>query len=154
MGSIVSALDLWVGKRLFVPPIIRLCQRTGASQYTVHSYGWMIASLLVVYRFSLNTLLDAVLFGLSVLIGVTSIIRAAMFPEMPFPERPSFRKFLLVGALVILAVDLLFLALRGTWSPSGHMVDIAMLFAEYALTIKTIPPRETETKRVLAREGA
>ena len=43
-------LDLWIGTRLFHPPIIWLCQRTGMTQWAVSAYAWMAAAFTLVVR--------------------------------------------------------------------------------------------------------
>jgi len=41
----IANIDLWVGKTLFVPPIIKLCQLTGQTQFAVSRLFWFIAAL-------------------------------------------------------------------------------------------------------------
>ena len=42
--------DAWVGKTLFIPPIIKLCQLTRQTQFAVSRLFWFIAALDGFYR--------------------------------------------------------------------------------------------------------
>src|SRR3546814_13593761 len=39
-----AKIDQWIGKTLFVPPIIKLCQLTRQSQFAVSRLFWFIAA--------------------------------------------------------------------------------------------------------------
>src|SRR3546814_916970 len=45
-----AKIDHWIGRMLFVPPIIKLCQLTRQSQFAVARLFWFIASLVGFYR--------------------------------------------------------------------------------------------------------
>src|SRR3546814_5005009 len=45
-----AKIDQWIGKTLFVPPIIKLCQLTRQSQFAVSRLFWFIAALDGFYR--------------------------------------------------------------------------------------------------------
>ncbi len=70
-----TRIDLWIGKTLFVPPIIKLCQLTRQSQYAVSRLFWFIAALDGFYR--ADTLFSSILWcGMSILMMITATQRA------------------------------------------------------------------------------
>jgi hypothetical protein len=74
---ILTDIDLWIGKTLFVPPIVRLCQLTGQSQFAVSRLFWFIAALDGFYRS--ETLVSSIVFGLmSLFMMLTASLRADM----------------------------------------------------------------------------
>lgn len=104
---ILTDIDLWIGKTLFVPPIVRLCQLTGQSQFAVSRLFWFIAALDGFYRS--ETLVSSIVFGLMSL-------------------------FMMLTALSI-----------EFW--------VFVLIAEYAATIRTIPPRQNKKVASKAAEA-
>ncbi len=139
----LTNIDLWIGKTLFVPPIIRLCQLTGQSQFAISRLFWFIATLDGFYR--AETLVSSVIFGgMSVVMMLTASLRA----DMPTRSSVWFRML----ALVFFALDLLQGAKTGEWL--GTEFWIFVLIAEYAATIRTIPPRETKKAGKAARAGS
>ncbi|HEY0044678.1 MAG TPA: hypothetical protein VGB62_09025 [Allosphingosinicella sp.] len=134
----LAKLDLWIGKNLFVPPIIRLCQLTRQSQFAVARLFWFIAALDGLYR--ANTPFGAVVFGaLSVVMMLTAALRA----DMPTTSTLWFRMF----SLAFLTIDIATGAATGKWA--GVEFWLFALIAEYAGTIRTIPPMDS-SKRVRA----
>jgi hypothetical protein len=128
---IIETIDLWVGKKLFVPPIIRFCQLTRQSQFAVSRLFWFVAAMDGFYR--ADTVFSAILFGvLSLVMMVTAALRA----DMPTRSSMWFRML----ALTFLAMDLAAGAVTGNWA--GTEFWLFVLIAEYASTIRTIPPRE------------
>lgn len=133
-------IDLWIGKTLFLPPIIKFCQWTRQSQFAVSRLFWFIAALDGFYR--ADTLFASVMFGgLSLFMMVTASLRADM------PTRSSL--FFRMLALVFLLLDLLQGATTGLWA--GVEFWLIVLIAEYAATIRTIPPHEAKDARKAAR---
>lgn len=122
---------MWVGKTLFLPPIIKLCQLTRQSQFAVSRLFWFIAALNGFYR--AETLFVSVLFGgLSLVMMVSASMRA----DSPTQSFVWFR----ILAMVMLLLDLLHGAATGEWAGTEFWVFV--LIAEYASTIRTIPPLE------------
>ena len=127
-----AKVDHWIGKTLFVPPIVKLCQLTRQSQFAVSRLFWFIAALDGFYR--AETLFGSLLWGgISLLMMVSAAWRA----DSP---TQSFMLFRLL-AVVLLALDLLKGAATGGWA--GFEFWIFVLVAEYAAIIRTIPPRQT-----------
>ena len=130
---IFTRIDLWIGKTLFVPPIIKLCQLTRQSQFAVSRLFWFIAALDGFYR--ADTLFTSILWGgMSIVMMITASQRA----DSP---TVSFMFFRLLG-IVFLFLDLVKGAATGEWA--GTEFWIFVLVAEYASTIRTIPPPEAK----------
>jgi hypothetical protein len=127
----LAKLDHWIGKNLFVPPIVKLCHLTRQSQYALSRLFWFVAALDGFYR--AETLFASILFGvLSLVMMVTASLRA----DLPTQSSMWFRLF----ALAFLVLDLLTGAVTGEWA--GTEFWLFVLIAEYAATIRTLPPRE------------
>jgi hypothetical protein len=139
---ILTDIDLWIGKTLFVPPIVRLCQLTGQSQFAVSRLFWFIAALDGFYRS--ETLVSSIVFGLmSLFMMLTASLRA----DMPARSSVWFRML----ALGFLALDLVKGASAGEWL--GVEFWVFVLIAEYAATIRTIPPRQSKKVASKAAEA-
>ena len=135
----LQAIDLWIGKTLFVPPIVRFCQLTRQSQYAVSRLFWFAAALDGFYR--AETLFSAILFGaLSIVMMVTASLRA----DAPTRSSMWFRML----ALLFLVLDVAAGAATGKWA--GTEFWVLVLIAEYAATIRTIPPLEARKRAAQA----
>ncbi|MDB5661834.1 MAG: hypothetical protein JWM38_1221 [Sphingomonas bacterium] len=138
----LNEIDLWIGKTLFAPPIIKLCQLTRQSQFAVGRLFWFIAALDGFYR--AETLFSSVLFGvMSLIMMATASLRA----DMPTRSLMGFRML----ALLFLLLDLVKAAATGEWA--GIEFWLFVLAAEYAATIETIPPRATKKAAAKAARG-
>ena len=127
----IYKIDYWIGKNLFVPPIIKFCQLTRQSQFACSRLFWFVASLDAFNH--AQTLGGSLLWGgMSLLVAFTATLRADN-PTM------SFRLFRLLG-LVCLGYDLIHGASTGAWAGSDFWMLV--LIAEYAATIRTLPPVE------------
>jgi hypothetical protein len=116
-----TKIDHWIGKTLFAPPIIKLCQLTHQSQFAVSRLFWFIAALDGFYR--AETLFGSILWGgLSVLMMFSAAQRA----DSP---ATSFMFFRLL-AIVMLAVDMVRGSATGEWA--GIEFWGFVLVAEYA----------------------
>ena len=138
-----TEIDHWIGKTLFVPPIIKLCQLTRQSQSAVSRLFWFIAALDGFYR--ADTLIMSVIWGgLCIFMMITASWRA----DSP---TVSFMFFRLL-AIAILMLELLKGVTVGEWAGTEFWVFV--LIAEYAATIRTIPPSESSkpAKRARAAE--
>ncbi|WP_129793324.1 hypothetical protein [Sphingosinicella sp. CPCC 101087] len=126
-----AKLDLWIGSTLFVPPIIKLCQLTRQSQFAVSRLFWFIAALDGFYR--AETLFSSILWGgMSVLMMITASQRA----DHPTTSFMFFRML----SLAFLGFGIVKAAATGVWA--GTEFWILVLTAEYAATIRTIPPAD------------
>ena len=132
---IFDRLGRGIGTTLFVPPIVKLCQRTGQSQYAVSRLFWFVAALDGLWR--ADTLVSALMFGvMSVVMMVTASLRA------DWPTRSSMVFRLL--AVAFLAMDVAQGVAKGEWA--GVEFWVIVLAAEYAAAIRTIPPGEARKK--------
>lgn len=127
----LTEIDAWIGKHLFLPPIIKLCQVTRQSQFAVSRLFWFIASLDALYR--ARTWFSLALWGGISIVMMLSAARRADHPTMSL----MFWRLL---AVVFLALDLLKSAATGAWA--GCEFWLFVLIAEYAATIRTLPPRK------------
>lgn len=126
-----AATDKWVGETLFVPLIIKLCQATGQSQFAVSRLFWFVVALDQL-RIA-QTLTGQIVAGIfSIVMMLTASLRA----DMPAYSMRGFR----IIAMVLLALDVLHGVKSGNWL--GVEIWALILFAEYAATIRTIPPKE------------
>lgn len=133
-----TKLDQWIGKTLFIPPIIKLCQVTRQTQFAVSRLFWFIAALDGFYH--ADTLFLSILWGgMSVLMMVTATRRA----DSPTASFMFFRML----ALLFLLLDLVKGAATGEWA--GVEFWVLVLIAEYAATIRTVPPADVASKKAV-----
>lgn len=133
-----TRVDAWIGKTLFIPPIIKLCQLTRQTQFAVSRLFWFIAALDGFYR--AETLFSSILWGgMSVFMMVTAARRA----DSP---TASFMFFRLLG-VVFFALDIVRAGFTGAWG--GVEFWVLVLIAEYAATIRTVPPAKESKKRAV-----
>ncbi|MBA3678263.1 MAG: hypothetical protein H0W74_12820 [Sphingosinicella sp.] len=135
-----AKIDRWVGTNLFIPPIIKLCQLTRQSQFAVSRTFWFVAALDGFYR--AETLFWSIVWGAMSLFMMITATRRADSPTGSF-------MFFRMLALVFLAIDLARGAATGQWAGSEFWLFV--LIAEYASTIRTVPPRESSKAAATAR---
>jgi len=127
----LSTIDKWVGQTLFIPAIIKLCQVSGQSQFAICRLFWFIVALDQL-RIA-ETLTGQIVAGIfSILMMLSASLRA----DMPAYSMRGFR----IIAMALLALDVFHGAASGDWL--GVEIWVLILFAEYAATIRTIPPKE------------
>lgn len=136
-----AKIDHWIGKTLFVPPIIKLCQLTRQSQYAVSRLFWFIAALDAFYR--AETLFWSLLWGG---MSIVMMISASRRADMPTASFLFFRML----AVAFLGFDIVRGVTTGLWAGTEFWVFV--LIAEYAATILTIPPKED--RKVAAKASA
>jgi succinate-acetate transporter protein len=122
-------LDHWIGKTLFVPPVVKLCQLTRQSQFAVARLFWFMAALDAFYR--AETIAWAMLWGVFSLVMMFS---AARLPDTPTHSFLLFRML----AVTFLIGGFAKGAATGEWA--GLEFWLFVLIAEYAAIIRTIPP--------------
>lgn len=139
----MKALDVWLGKTLFHPPIISLCHLTRQSQYAIYRALWFFAACHATYYARDIGWGWAIFLWIWVMI---SFIGAVVFPDMEAKSHGFIRGlywfFLSVNALAFISTG-----------DVGNSLfrDVMVLFAEYATTIKTLPPRRTKAKQASAK---
>ncbi len=132
-------IDKWIGDNLFVPLIIKLCQTTEITQYRFHNTLSYVGIMLLLY-----TIVSSPVSATSIVVGILLlfsfvVVTAIMFfaPDKPFGESFLFR-FIWI---VLLISDIL------AYRDMVHlMTSVMFVFAQYALTIKDIPPENKEDK--------
>lgn len=129
----LSRIDLWIGKRLFLPLIMKLCHLLRQSQYAIARLFWFAAMLSGLYR--AEHVIEYLVFGHSSLI---MMLTASLRADRPTRSQLWFRIF----AIAALAARLATVAAGG--SMVGIEFWIFVLIAEYAMTIQTLPPRNIE----------
>lgn len=134
-------IDTWVGKTLFVPIIIRICQKLKCTQQHFHRAAWALAWLTMLYF--AESLGWIILIGL---IALVSVISLALAPDRALPQGTTSRFWRMMW-LALLMLDAAGITLDLTVGANAYdrhlaVVHILILFAEYAATIKTIPPLE------------
>jgi hypothetical protein len=131
----LTAFDAWIGKTLFLPPIVKFCQVTRQGQYAVSRLFWFLVALDQL-RLA-ETLAGQIFAGLfSLFMMFTASLRA----DMPAYSMIGFRLL----AMALLVLDVSHAIAGGEWK--GVEIWVLVLFAEYAATIRTIPPSETKGK--------
>ena len=149
----VRRLDYWIGTRLFHPPIIWLCQRTGLTQHAVARYAWMAATLTFVARIGSGPNYTSMWFAIfATAMALLSTIGTALFPGLPTHPSFGFRV-----ALWAIGLVQLFAVVRGDHLGRDFAWEVTWtvlaLTAEYAKTITTIPPRKRRERRITAKEA-
>lgn len=133
-----AKIDEWIGKTLFIPPIIKLCQVTRQTQFAVSRLFWFIAALDGFYH--AETLFWSILWGgMSVIMMITATRRA----DSPTASFMFFRML----AVFLFVLDALKGIATGEWA--GVEFWIFVLIAEYAATIRTVPPSELSKKKAV-----
>jgi hypothetical protein len=128
---ILTKIDAWIGKILFLPPIIKFCQATRQTQFAVSRLFWFIAALVGFYR--AETLFASLLWG-----GMSVVMMVSATQRTDSPTA-SFMLFRLLS-LMFLIIDVVKGVRTGEWA--GIEFWVCVLVAEYAATIRTVPPAE------------
>ena len=129
----LAEVDQWVGKNLFVPLIIKFCQLTRQTQFACSRLFWFIAALDGFYR--AQTMFSSILWGGTSVIMMFTAARRADAPTQ------SFMVFRLLG-IGLLIFGVVAGAVTGKWADTEFWLFV--LIAEYAATIRTIPPQVSE----------
>jgi hypothetical protein len=128
-------LDIWLAKTLFQPPIILICHMAHITQYAFYRFAWWAVAATAIWQmksaFWMWQLLIFFIAGLKILKG-------GVAANEPIRGEAGWRYFFLFVALVAVLLAI---------SAKSFLLaqSVAILFAEYALTIHTIPPRRTKS---------
>lgn len=136
-----TQIDLWIGKTLFFPPIIKFCHLTRQSQFAVSRLFWFAAALDGLYR--AETMMGQVIWGGMSIFMLLTAGRRADSPTVSF-------MFFRLLALALLILELVKSAASGEWL--GVEFWVFVLFAEYAAAIRNLPPAATARPRQHATE--
>ena len=146
----IHRIDTWLGTRVFHPPIIWLCQRTGMTQWAISAYAWMAAAFTLVARIREGEIGFAIA---ATLMAVISTVSAALWPNMR--RRPALWFRVFIWALAML--DIVGRA-DGAGQSGGAFAwslvwDAFALIGEYAKTIAIIPPRKRRERAPAGKEA-
>jgi hypothetical protein len=134
--SLIHEADLWAGKTLFVPIIVRICQGTGQNQYAVARWLWLSAGLWILYH--AEGWLDRVLIAtVCLLLVLTTGLRAKLHHTNFIGYRVAWWANLLVGLLS-------WVIGKREYFPIS---ELFILFGEYAVSIINIPPLNKAERR-------
>jgi hypothetical protein len=141
--GLIRRLDAWVGRTLFHPPIIAICHWTGQTQYALSSTLWFFAFAGMAYT--------ATGWWRWVILAwvLVYMLRAGLMPDHPSTSILSVRCFWWAA----LAYDLLGIAGIGSGRASWLVIELFVLVAEYALTIRTLPPRPARERKTSVSEA-
>lgn len=133
--NMLCRLDVWLGTTLFHPPIILVCQLTRQSQYALYRALWFFAACHATY-YGLTAdrgwLFAIFMWGWV----VATLVNATLSPDRPARSSGFFRCLFWIFFVSGVAV----VPFAGTVT-DGTVRALIVLFAEYAATIQTIPPR-------------
>jgi hypothetical protein len=143
--SILRRLDAWLGKTLFHPPIILLCQLTRQSQHAMHRTLWFFVACHATYyaQGASWAVLAFVWFY-----AVFTFIWAAAFADHPSFSFGLFRFIIWFS----FGMEALATAINGEIR-HAQVREVMILFAEYAATIRSIPPRRPRETRTSVKEA-
>lgn len=157
----IGSLATWLGKNLFVPIIIKVCQQTGWSQYKFYNYSTWLALVFMFWTYH-----DATAWIVWVFACMTGVLLAYQtFIAGSTPERkPRVGIFWKEMILIIMLVDTAILLLTLSAGTTSHVREfftenmpweVFALFGEYARSIDSIPPRKKkeQTSKKLAYAG-
>ena len=141
--NFIRGLDAWIGKTLMHPPIILICQLTRISQHAFNRYLWWIVALHALWQDDHQRIAYTVFF---ILFALARTLSAARDPDRESRSALVLRVFFWSS----LAASIVALFLRHPLD-GADLDTLLALFAEYAATIRTIPPRSVKKPR---RDGA
>lgn len=140
----IRRIDAWIGLRLFHPPVIWICQRARITQWAFYRYGWWIYALWALWRDDHSSAVETVMLVAFALIRTLS---AGLSLNSPAPQSLLLRYLLWVTGFWILLPPITHRDLEALG------MQLLILAAEYATTIRTIPPRKKREDAIRRREA-
>lgn len=150
----IRCADYWIGTRFFHPPIIWICQRLGLTQHAFSRYAWLAATLTIPARIgSGSEYANGGFILFAILAGVVITVATACLLDVPTTPLLGLRLLLwfIASAQIIAQIASSHFGTDSFWAFSWTMIG---LFAEYAKTISTIPPRKPRATRPNRRSPA
>ncbi len=113
------------------------------TQFAVTRYGWMLAAWTLVMGISFEGGGHWIFSALIIVVTLIETWRAAVVPNSPTRRSDGLRIIILIFAAFDIGT-LVFVSARSGFPGFhwGHAWDLFALTAEYAKTIRTIPPRK------------
>ena len=150
----LAKFDFWIGKTLFVPPIVRICQWLGWSQRRFARTANMLFYLVLVG----SGWADWNLFARTVLIAgaICAAVNASWMPDRSMRPINSVDVACRRAVLIFASIDTALLIVGSELSsPRWVVAWLLLLAAEYARTVDTIPPLDNcVPRRAPARRSA
>ena len=134
MSNFITRFDTWIGLKLFHPIIIFICQITKQTQYAFSRSLWFMYWVIYLY-YNDSVIWQTIAF----VCALGGLIGLGMFPDKPVKSYGWVR----LAFWIIFIVNLIPTSFISLYTIG---ITILLLFAEYALTIKTIPPRKKKEK--------
>jgi hypothetical protein len=125
-----TKIDHWIGKTLFIPAIVKICHKTGWSQFALSRFFILLAVLDGSYR-ALTVFAPLAL--IYALVSISLMREAVSCVDHPMSSPLTCR----LAALGCLIGTLALAAETGIWIADCPML---VLIALYASTIRTLPP--------------
>jgi len=149
---------MWVGKTLFVPPIVKICQTLKITNHafanTVTFANMLLLFFSIFHDWHWNTAVSFVFgFILAVMMGLLCLywmLIAGLEPEMRFPVLKVFLVFRMMSFFMLLQHAMAFVLL-GKVDISNAVYWFLLLVCDYARMIDRIPPKEKKVKKTSAK---
>lgn len=144
MKTFLKRIDAWVGKNLFVPPIIAFCRATRQNQYEATGCFIIIACLIACWDTSRppRSLVSYIWFSsfvfITIIAYITYFIRKVTGPMDRFTS--VFSKIMLVLQVFLLLV--FYIPMGSDENAYNTAFWVFAVAAIYASNIKNIPPRK------------
>lgn len=135
-------MDAFFAKHMFHPVIIRWCQWRGCSQHVFANWCWTLA-LLTMLALAPHSSWGWILYFFIALACFFCIHRVALRPDQEVRPSPGFFRLLYVFFSLDQTIHLMLGAETVTVDDAAIYL---VVLAEYARTIKTIPPLETKER--------
>jgi len=148
----IERLDTWVGKTLFIPPIIKFCQLTNMGANRFANYAAWIGVLCFLYGTMTQdvwTWFDWFLIVGFGFISVVMTIRIGLFPDTEWRgSSMAIGRVLRVLFMVVILLAVVGVVTKGLSSLEWqHAYFVLALAADYAGMIDRIPPKRKRKKK-------
>ena len=144
MMNTLKEIDVWIGKKVFHPPVILLCRIMECTQHRLHRDLWFVAVMFLVC-------MDAFVIGESVVwwkwIILTIVFIRAALVNQNVKSDSSFIFRMFVYLMIFIDMILVYYNSRLSELVVSTIFHIVILLAEYAATIDTLPPRKKKEKK-------
>lgn len=139
----ITSIDVKIGKLLFIPIIIKICQLFNWNQFQFYRYGYALAAMLLFpYGWKTGSWIIIAMLGFFIFIFVLSAI---VQNDKPSPAASSLWRLLTI--VIFVSLDAIpFLMGMEEFDISIFSIPL-MTFAEYAKVIDRLPPREIKQSR-------
>lgn len=139
----LQRLDKWIGKTLFIPLIIKICQKLRITQHCLANHLSMVAMMILCFHFGQYHWLFLVVLTI---LAVCEIIIAVFDPNYVMqPSGYRTRMIATICVIVIVVSD----CLTEEWDFLLYAFYFCLVTADYAREIDTVPPAEEKEAKSL-----